>query len=234
MANFVLVHAGWRGGWTWKRVSRQLRAQRHDVYSPTLTGLGDRSHLFRADINLSTHIQDVVNLIKFEELDNVVLCGVSYSGMVITGVADQISERIAALVYLDAFFPKDGDSLITMLPESRQLFSIKDAGQHGGYGVSPISTDLIKTNMKDRAWVDRMSTPQPLATITEAIRLKGNHVKVKKKIYVLATGWDTHFRSYYDHLSKDLTWITRTIDCGHEVMLDKPEEVASLLHEASL
>jgi pimeloyl-ACP methyl ester carboxylesterase len=234
MANFVLVHAAWRGGWTWKRVARLLRGDGHDVYTPTLTGLADRSHLLHAGVNLSTHIQDIVNLIQFEELNDVVLCGVSYSGMVISGVADQISERISALVYLDAFLPQDGNSLFTLSPEALQLHSIKDAGQHNGSALSPISTEYIKTNEQDRPWVDRMSTLQPLATLTEAIRLKGNHLKVKKKIFVLASWEPNGFRRFYERVEKDPAWITRTIESGHEVMLDKPEEVANLLREAAV
>jgi pimeloyl-ACP methyl ester carboxylesterase len=235
MANFVLVHAAWRGGWTWKRVARQLREEGHEVYVPTLTGMADRSHLSHVQINLSTHIHDIVNLIKYEELDEVILCGASYSGMVITGVADQLSEHIAALVYLDAFLPQDGDSLFALTPEVMQLDRMRDAGLHGGHTVSPISSEVINTNLEDRAWVDRMSTPQPLATLTEAIHLQGNQDKIKTKIYLLATGWQpSGFRRYYDRVSKDPAWIVRTIDSGHEVMLNHPNEVTNLLREAAL
>jgi pimeloyl-ACP methyl ester carboxylesterase len=108
MANYCLVHGAWRGGWVWKRVARQLRKEGHDLYTPTMIGLGERSHLLNGAINLSTCIQDIVNVIKFEELNDVILCGHSFAGMVITGVADMISEQIAALVYLDAVVPEDG------------------------------------------------------------------------------------------------------------------------------
>lgn len=228
MANFVLVHAAWRGGWTWKRVARQLRDAGHEVYTPTLTGLADRSHLLHAGINLSTHIQDIVSLIRFEELSEVILCGASYSGMVITGVANQISERIDALVYLDAFLPQNGDSIFTLNPEAMQLANIKNAGQSGGFSLPPISTEFIQTNLQDRAWVDRMSTPHPIASQTEAIRLRGNQDKIKTKIYALATGWEPNgFRGFYDRASADPTWVTRTIDSGHELMLNKPERSPS-------
>jgi pimeloyl-ACP methyl ester carboxylesterase len=116
MATFVLVHGGWHGSWCWKRVRKALQARGHDVFTPTLTGVGERSHLLSPDVNLDTHITDVVNLIRWEELSGIVLCGHSYGGCVITGVADRLSDRVAALVYLDAFVPEDGQSLHDILP----------------------------------------------------------------------------------------------------------------------
>jgi hypothetical protein len=116
-----------------------------------------------------------------------------------------------------------------------QLDRIRDAGLHGGHTVSPISSELIKTNLQDGTWVDRMSTPQPLATLTEAIHLQGNQEKIKIKIYLLATGWQpSGFREYYDRASKDPSWIARTIDSGHEVILNHPKEVTNFLKEAAV
>jgi pimeloyl-ACP methyl ester carboxylesterase len=233
MANFVLVHGGWRGGWIWKRVARQLRREGNDVYAPTLTGLADRQHLLHSNINLSTHIQEIVNLIKFEELSDVVLCGHSYAGMVISGVADKISEHISSLVYLDAWYPKDGDSVMTLSPETYQLMHIKDAGQHGGIACSPIPAAVLHVNEQDREWVDAKATPHPFATMTEAIRLQGNHLKVRKKTFVLASPWMPNpFMQFYEQLQKDPTWITQTIESGHDAMLDNPEGVVSVLRTA--
>jgi len=234
MSHFVLVHGGWRGGWIWKRVAQLLRKEGHTVYTPTLTGLADRSHLLHADINLSTHIQDIVNLIKFEELKDVVLCGHSYAGMVISGVADQISESISSLVYLDAWFPQSGDSIMTLSPEMYQLMYIKDAGKHGGIACSPIPAAILHVNDQDRAWVDTMATPHPFATMIEAIQLQGRHLTVRKKTFALASAWEPNpFKQFYERLQGDPTWVTRTIESGHDAMLDKPEEVASLLREAA-
>jgi pimeloyl-ACP methyl ester carboxylesterase len=235
MSQFVLVHGGWRGGWIWKRVARLLRQDGHDVYAPTLTGLADRSHLLHADINLSAHIREIANLIKFEELDDVVLCGHSYAGMVISGVADVLSERISSLVYLDAWFPKNGDSIMSLSPEMYQLMHIKDAGRFGGMACSPIPAAVLNVNEQDRAWVDRMATPHPLATMVEAIKLQGNYLKVKNKIFSLASAWEPNpFRQFYEPLLEDPAWTLRTIESGHDAMLDKPEQVADLLREAAL
>jgi len=109
---YVLVHGAWHGSWCWKRVRKSLRDAGHQVFTPTLTGVGDRSHLNSAAINLSTHIADVVNLLQWEDLSDVVLCGHSYGGSVISGVIDRIPERIRTLVYLDAFVPEDGECFV--------------------------------------------------------------------------------------------------------------------------
>src|ERR1700728_4589280 len=118
---FVLVHGAWHGGWCWRRVTDRLTVKGHRVYTPTLTGVADRSHLLSESVNLSTHVTDVVNLIRWEEMTDIVLCGHSYGGMVVTGVADKMSERIAALVYLDAFVPESGQSMQDLRPRELPL-----------------------------------------------------------------------------------------------------------------
>lgn len=229
MANFVLVHGGWRGAWVWNRCASLLRADGHRVYAPTLTGLGDRSHLLNSSINLSTHIQDVLNLIKFEQLTDVVLCGHSYAGMVITGVADAIPEKIASLVYLDAFMPGDGDSIATLvgpfLPEI-----LKSAGEHGGLAVSPISLDDTGLNQSDRAMVSTLATPHPLATFLEPVALSGKYRTVRRKHYILATGRSPNiFEQFMMSVRDDEAWTIATIPTGHEAMLDDSSSVARLL-----
>ena len=111
MSTFVLVHGAWHGGWCYKRVAQILRKAGHEVYTPTLTGLGERSHLMSPTVNLDTHVQDIGNVIRWEELSDLVLCGHSYGGMVITGVADKVPDKIKALVYLDAFVPSNGEAI---------------------------------------------------------------------------------------------------------------------------
>jgi len=112
MATFVLVHGGGHGGWCYQPVARLLRSQGHDVYTPTLTGLGEREHLLSPDIDLDTQITDVVKTLQFEDLREVILVGHSYGGMVITGVADRATDRVGHLVYLDAAYPQNGQSLV--------------------------------------------------------------------------------------------------------------------------
>src|SRR5689334_5875269 len=114
MATFVVAHGAWSAGWAWKKVRPLLRARGHEIFTPTYTGIGERAHLAHKDIDLDTHIRDVIGVLEYEDLRNVILVGHSYGGMVATGVADRASERIAQLVYLDAFAPRDGESLLDL------------------------------------------------------------------------------------------------------------------------
>jgi pimeloyl-ACP methyl ester carboxylesterase len=129
---FVLIHGAWHGGWCYSRVARLLRNKGHDVLTPTLTGLGERSHLASPAVNASTHVQDVLNVIAFEGLDDIVLAGHSYGGQIITAVADAIPDKIRSLVYLDAFVGENGKSLFDMDVPSATAAYIDVAQSHGG------------------------------------------------------------------------------------------------------
>lgn len=234
MASFVLVHGAWHGSWCWKRVRQGLQAQGHEVFTPTLTGVAERSHLLSPAVNLETHILDIVNLIRWEELTDIVLCGHSYGGCVISGVADRMPERIRALVYLDAFVPEDGDNLLQHLPEmraTRLLESAKHVGE--GWKAPPIPAAVFNVNAEDREWVDRQCTPHPLATMQQCLRLAGGIEKIKNITFILATSYTdgSPFPPFYEK-AKAKGWKTRTVPCGHDVMLDLPEELTTLLAEA--
>jgi pimeloyl-ACP methyl ester carboxylesterase len=157
MAN-VLVHGAWHGGWCWKRVAELLRAKHHTVFAPALTGLGERSHLLKPDINLDTHILDIVNEIKWKDLRDVILVGHSYGGMVVSGAVEKTEKSIAALVMLDAFFPGDGQSSCDLDPMKPQILKSLDEGVTA---LPPLPAAMLGVNEKDRAWVDAKCTPQP-------------------------------------------------------------------------
>jgi len=226
MATYVLVHGAWRGSWIWKRVRKELLAHGHDVFTPTLTGVGERSHLLSQDVNLETHVADVINLIRWEGLADIVLCGHSYAGCVVTTVADRIPEKISALVYLDAFVPEHGQSLHdTLPPEDRQaqLEATRTVGE--GWKTPPIPAEVFHVNSRDRDWVDRQSTPQPLACFQQPLRLTGALNHIQNITYILATGWGpSPFPQFYEK-ARAKQWNTVTMDSGHDVMLDNPEEV---------
>jgi pimeloyl-ACP methyl ester carboxylesterase len=224
MATFVLVHGAWHGSWCWKRVRGALQKQGHEVFTPTLTGIGERSHLLTQQIDLDTHTLDVLNLIQWEELDDIVLCGHSYGGMVVTGVADRIPERIRALVFLDAFVPESGQSLMDFAPiPENQLID--------GWKCRPISAEVFGVNLADRAWVDRQCTLQSLACFQQPVRLTGGLGGIKRVAYAYASGWaadQSPFRPFYDR-AKTRGWTTCEIECGHDAMLDRPDAVTALL-----
>jgi pimeloyl-ACP methyl ester carboxylesterase len=235
MASFVLVHGAWHGSWCWKRVRKALQAQGHDVFTPTLTGVGERSHLLSPDVNLETHILDVVNLIRWEELSEVVLCGHSYGGCVISGVADRIPDRIRSLIYLDAFILEDGESLIQHVPEVQRNLLVEGAKNVGeAWKVPPIPAEVFNVNSEDREWVNRQCTPQPIDCFQQRISLSGGIEKIKDVSFILATGFvdGSPFPPFYEK-ARAKGWKTLTMACGHDVMLDRPEELTKVLVDAS-
>lgn len=131
MSTYVLVHGGWAGGWQWREVAKQLRAAGHEVFTPTLTGLGEREHLASPEVTLETHIQDILNVLTFEHLHEVILVGYSYSGLIVTAVAECVPERLSSLVYIDAFVPQDGESMADLLGPDMMAAFEEAARAHG-------------------------------------------------------------------------------------------------------
>jgi pimeloyl-ACP methyl ester carboxylesterase len=234
MSTYVLVHGAWHGSWCWKRVRKALQAQGHEVFTPTLTGVGERAHLLSPQVNLETHIDDVVSLIRWEELSNVILCGHSYGGVVVSGVADRVPEQIAALIYLDAFVLEDGRSLLDELPPEQRNMQLDGARLHGGgWKVPPIPAAAFGVNAKDAAWADAQCTMHPLACFQQPLRLSGKIDAVKDVTYILATGYaDSPFLPSYER-AKLRGWKTLSLACGHDVMLDMPEDLAKILLSAT-
>lgn len=217
MAQIVMVAAGWHGGWALTPIARELRAQGHEVFTPTLTGLGERSHLARGAINLDTHIDDVANVLRFEQLSDVILCGHSYAGMVITGVADRLRERIASLVYIDAFVPDDGQSWWDLAGDRYRQIAI-DRSSADGLGVEPPQH------------LDARCTPHPLATFKQALRLTGRWQEIPEKVFVYASGWpETPFTPTYEKLQADPTWTVTSLPTRHNIIRDAPQDLISIL-----
>lgn len=224
MATFVLVHGAWHGSWCWKRVRSALQQQGHQVFTPTLTGIGERSHLLAPEVNLETHVQDVLNLIRWEELEDLVLCGHSYGGMVVTGVADRIPGHIRSLVYLDAFVPDANQCLEDFVPiAAEQLVD--------GWKCRPISAEVFAVNPADWDWVDRQCTLQSRACFSQRLPLSGGLARIPRVAYLLAAGWAgdaSPFLPFYEK-ARARQWHTSRIDCGDDVMLDRPAAVTELL-----
>jgi pimeloyl-ACP methyl ester carboxylesterase len=238
MANYVLVHGGWHGAWCWYKVVPLLQAAGHHVYTPTLTGLGEQAALLTPDVGLDTHIQDVVNLIETNDLQHVILVGHSYSGMVITGVADRVPGRIAHLIYLDAAVPRDGQSLIDLLPLMGTMLR-REANKNGdGWRVNPPRERSFGImDEPDLSLVRSKVTPQPLKTLSQPVHIthKGA-VAAIPHTFIECTGRGvlvsllrrTLLRG---RLPRNEHWNWRTLASGHDAMILAPQPLADLLLE---
>jgi pimeloyl-ACP methyl ester carboxylesterase len=230
---FVLVHGASQGGWCWRRVSDQLERRGHKAFTPTLTGLGERSHLMSANVNLDMHITDVVNVIKWESLQGIVLVGHSYGGWVVSGVAEQMLPAISAIVFLDAFMPENGQKGLDLNSE-RSKAEIAGALQRGDISRPPPPATTWNVNEKDRAWVDAKQTAQPIGVSLQPIRLTGAREKVARKTYIRATDYfNPNFDRFYAKTKADPSWRTYAVHCGHDVMIDMPDRLVEILEEVA-
>lgn len=236
MAAFVLVQGAWHGGWCWRRVADRLHAAGHAVFTPTLTGLGDRAHLATQQVDLETHITDVTSLIEAEELSDVVLCGHSYGGMVVTGAADRIPESIGSLVFLDAFIPEDGQSLFDIQgPERESAMRALVAEQGDGWKIPPFKAEWFDVgDPADAAWVDRRCVPHPVECFAQKISLTGAWRDISKLTYILALGYkNSRFGPFAERVRGEAGWHYHEVPCGHDVMIDMPDELTALLEQAA-
>lgn len=236
MATFVLVHGAWHGGWCWRKVAEPLRAKGHSVYAPSLTGLGERVHLASPEINLDTHIADIVNLIEVEELSDVILCGHSYAGMVITGVAERAPQSLSGLVYLDAFVPASGQGLEDMLPAERREANLARVGDEGaGWRMASPDPDFWNIRSpEDIAWLKRHLVDHPYACMTQPLVHSDPWLKFDNRTFVLAT-WNkgSPFHAIVESLGKTSGWRIETVGCGHDVMVDEPDWLIQLLERTA-
>ena len=192
MSAFVLVHGAWGGGWYWRDVARHLRRAGHDVFTPTLTGLGERAHLGRADVDLDTHVRDIVQMLEYEDVRGAVLVGHSLAGMIITGVSNEVPRRLAHLVFLDADMPSDGQSRFDLQPEAREWW---EQGAREGDGWR-VNLDLPEEALVDiipdaavRAWYVARShgQGQPIGVLRQAVRLTSEAAKALPRTFVACT-----------------------------------------------
>ncbi len=230
---FVLVHGAWHGGWGWSRVAERLRRRGHAVHTPTLTGLGERAHLIHPGVDASLHIKDLLNLIAYEDLTDIVLVGHSYGGCVISGVAEAVPNAIRSLVFLDAFIPDDGDATLDLVQPAVQDV-IRAALARGDTTVPVRSAAAFNVNETDCAWVDRLATPQPIRTFTEKLKLTGARERVTRKTYIRAGGYpNVAFEKAFARAKADPSWRTYEVAGGHDVMIDAPDRLTEILLEVA-
>jgi pimeloyl-ACP methyl ester carboxylesterase len=234
MKDFVLVHGAWHGGWCWRRVIPHLRAAGHEAYPVTLTGVGERAHLLSADIRLSTHIRDVVALIDNEELDNVVLVGHSYGGVVITGVADWLLQRdrpkLERLIYLDAITPYPGESWSSQHPKETVEARVKAAAQAGNVSIAPPDAAVYGLDSADRDWVNRRQTPHPFGVYQDPLNFDATRVASVPRTFIdcIAPALPT-IAVMRRRVRTAPGWKVTELKTGHDAMLSMPEELARVL-----
>ncbi len=230
MATFVLVHGTGCGGWIWRKLTPLLRAAGQEVHTPTLTGVGDRSHLLNCGVNLTTHITDVASLLFYEDLSDVVLVGHSYAGMVITGVAAKVPERLKLLVYLDAYVPADGQTESDLWPAEMRAGILADEAAGRGLREPPSLDFLGITDPKMAAWVKARVTPHPLATYTEPVPIRSAKGAALPHIFIHCTeGPTTPVFAPFAAKARAAGWEVHELATGHCAMLTVPQEVAEIL-----
>ena len=226
MTTIVLVHGAWGGSYGWRRVRPLLQAAGHDVYTPSLTGIGERSHLAAPSVCLSTHIDDVANTIFYEDLNDIVLLGFSYGGMVVTGVADRMPDRIRHLVYLDAFLPHDGQAVYSInAPLGTPPPPMPQPGEE--WLIPPISRAFASP--EEQAWNAARRVLQPKGCFTEPVHLsRPLEERAFSLTYIKATGDERPaggpqgFWPFADRTRANPRWRYREIDCDHMVPQKKP------------
>jgi pimeloyl-ACP methyl ester carboxylesterase len=238
MKNFVLVHGAWHGAWVWSRVLPLLRAADHAAHAVTLTGVGERAHLLSREISLQTHISDVVHLIEAEELQDVILVGHSYAGMVVTGVADRLSHRLHHLVYLDASIPKPGEAWGDKHPEATRSARIAAAAAHPLNALTPPNASIFGLKGEDADWVNRRQTPHPFAPYTEPLQFDMARLGAMPRTFIdcvnppLAT-----INTSRERARSSATWSGHwlpksklvVMNTGHDPMVSRPRELADIL-----
>lgn len=234
MTAIVLVHGAWGGSWGFHKLRPLLAAAGHQVFTPSLTGIGEREHLSRPDIGLGTHVTDVCSAVHYEDLDGIVLLGFSYGGMVVTGALDRIGHRVRHLVYLDAFVPDDGQSVQDLAGfDVPAPASDAATGDISSWTIAPVPRDL--GNPAQTAWVNERRSPQPIATFTEPVRLSRPLESWDfSRTYVKATADpdeadDSAFNRAAAKARTSQRWRYHEVACNHMVAIMKPDELASIL-----
>lgn len=229
MSTFILVHGAWHGGWCWGRVAPALRAAGHDVFTPTLSGLSDRAHVLSPAVDLSTHVEDIVRLIDAEGLNEVILVGHSYAGMVISGVAEARPDALRIRVHLDAFLPVDGEAAIDLLPEGpAHHYREAVAGPGFGWLIPPRSLEVLGvTDQADLDWLTPRLTPHPWATYAEQISLSTAADSVPGA-YIECVEWMRVFQPQAER-AQARGWKGFEIPTGHEAMVTAPQHLTDIL-----
>jgi pimeloyl-ACP methyl ester carboxylesterase len=231
VATFVLVHGAWHGGWCWQRLTPLLRSSGHHVYTPTLTGLGERAHLLSPQVDLQTHAQDVAGVLQYEALHHVLLVGHSYGGMVITAAAELVAGRLAHLIYLDAYAPLDGECLLDFLPPDARERTLARARAEGDGWYLPPQRDEHPYGIRDPAdvaWLRSKLTAHPLKSMTQPVRCADPVAAALPRTYVTCTATG-YFPFFARRAQATPGWAYRELDAVLDAMVATPHLLAGTL-----
>ena len=237
---FVLVHPAWHGAWFWKKVVPLLRRRGHVVFTPTLTGLGERSHLARAEIGLDVHVTDVVNVLKYEDLRDVVLVGHSSSGAVITGVADRTPAQVAHVIYLDAFVPEDGQAVLDLItPERRQMMQTLVKAEGNGWLLPrfapPPWETIVRdmwgvTDQDDVRWMLERLGPTPFGHLKDPVHRTNPAAEKVPRAYIRCRQFPSpRFDQHAEMAQRSPLWRYRELAAPHHAPVTLPGNVTDLL-----
>jgi pimeloyl-ACP methyl ester carboxylesterase len=225
---FVLVHGSCHGGWCWKKLRPILEADGYKVHTPTLTGLGERSHLVQEKTDLNTHIQDIVQEFIYEDLRETILVGHSYGGMVIGGVAEIIPEKIKHLVYLDAYIPEDNKSGFDLVPGLIDIYKKRTLKEQGKEWLvaSYDPEDWGVTDSNDIEWMKSRLNPMPWYTHDQRLRIQNIQSKKLEKSYISCTEFGDLF---LNRIRQKDNWHFYECKTGHDSMITSPKELSQIL-----
>jgi pimeloyl-ACP methyl ester carboxylesterase len=230
VAAFLVAHGAWSAGWAWKKMHPLMRSRGHRLVAPTYTGLGERAHLAHPGIDLDAHIDDMLAVLHYEDLTDVVLVGHSYGGMVATGVADRAPAKIARLVYLDAFVPRNGEALFDLVSAEARAGMRKAADEAGeGWRIppNPLPSD---TDQTDVSWIMPRRVMQPRNTFEQPVRLTGAGERLPRTyIYCTRPSSGDVFRQFAERARSDPRWRSHEIDASHSPHVTAPAVLADLL-----
>ena len=232
MTDVVVTHGAWSSGWAWKRMRGRLADRGITLWTPSYTGVGERTHLAVPSIDLDCHVTDVVTMLEYEDLRDVVIVAHSYGGMVGTGVLDRAGDRISGIVYLDAFVPVGGQSLFDLLPDEAAAGMITAADTAGdGWRVppTPLPPD---TSASDVEWITPRRGPQPIETLRQPLALTNDTSATPRSyIYCLRAGPGDVFGPFAAMARDDTAWRYREIDASHSPHITAPDELTELIVE---
>jgi pimeloyl-ACP methyl ester carboxylesterase len=228
VSTFVLLHGAWHGGWCWQHVTPRLLAAGHRVTTPTLTGLGERRHLASSSVNLDTHIEDVLNHISYEAVKDVILVAHSYAGFVAYGVADRNAAAIGRLVLLDAFIPRDGDTMAEHIGGRRDQYLLAAAEDPGWLAPAP-PIAALGVGEEDADWAEPRLTPQPVQTYLQPLTVGPGMEWIAEKLYIACTSPALPNLDESRRRVAEAGWPVAELACGHDAMIAAPDALADIL-----